>query len=54
MAQQMNLFIRPAMASDAPEIHHIVQLAFAEYASLLGLGPVSYTHLDVYKRQGQT
>ncbi len=38
MAQQMNLFIRPAMASDAPEIHHIVQLAFAEYASLLGLG----------------
>lgn len=36
MAQQMNLFIRPAMASDAPEIHHIVQLAFAEYASLLG------------------
>ncbi len=37
MAQQMNLFIRPATASDAPEIHHIVQLAFAEYASLLGL-----------------
>lgn len=37
MTQPMNLFIRPAMASDAPEIHHIVQLAFAEYASLLGL-----------------
>ena len=25
------------MDSDAPAIHHIVQLAFAEYASLLGL-----------------
>jgi GNAT superfamily N-acetyltransferase len=37
MTDQLSLFIRPAMDSDAPTIHHIVQLAFAEYASLLGL-----------------
>ena len=29
---------------------HVAQLAAH---SLAGVGPVSYTHLDVYKRQGQ-
>ena len=30
---------------------HLVQIKFIRHCRSLGMGPVSYTHLDVYKRQ---
>ena len=36
----------------AVRIGHLDQLQIADIAGDRRLGPVSYTHLDVYKRQG--
>ena len=40
----MNLFIRKALPSDAPEICEMVRTAFAEYAAMVGAADLPALH----------
>ena len=43
----MDFIVTPAVLIPRPETEHVIETVL----ELAGVGPVSYTHLDVYKRQ---
>ena len=44
--------VDPEIGKDIDEVENISSIVSAMVEQRTSLGPVSYTHLDVYKRQG--
>ena len=47
------IYLRQYPSRSFTSLKDVIENFLADYASTHGCAPVSYTHLDVYKRQGQ-